>query len=54
MPSLQVVTWAKGWHVIDVLKGRTGIGVVLCTYVLLEENFECIVSSPVSRLGLPA
>lgn len=38
MPSLQVVTWAKGWHAIDMLKGRTGICVVVCTFILLEER----------------
>jgi hypothetical protein len=31
MPSSRVVTWAKGWHAIDMLKGRTES--VLCMYV---------------------
>ena len=32
MPSLQAVTWGKGWHAID------NLCVFVCTYVLLDEN----------------
>jgi hypothetical protein len=43
MPSLQVVTWAKGWHAIDMLKGRTGICVVVCTYSIRRELLSGLV-----------
>lgn len=39
--SLQVVTWAEGWHAINMLKGRAA-EVVLLYCPLLEGNSESV------------
>jgi len=56
MPSSQVVTWAKGWHAIDLLKGRHE-DLCCCTFVCaiyIRRPLERIGSSLASRLGLSA